>query len=319
MRLKSWKSRPAAPRMTTRSRDSAGVDELMASLRQGWVDHGVRDPPLSMLDPVGRGSSQGVTGDARRASASSSTRVANRCGERLPRGPQGLARRGHLGEQPSCSAVSPSGESQRSHAPKTSGEVSGWNCTPHAVGPRTAAPAAGRRAASRAPLHRKGPRARRRRCSGSPAARRGRPATGRMPRHRSAAPVPARWCGPWGCGPPCHRGPLPRAGARGRPRASERRGRRHPRAGARVGASHGASASSQAPMAPPSTTSPSPRWDVVPALGHRVPEVAADDVELEPQLGPPLAQPRRRGVGLVLDDEQARHQPSWVPTRAPMP
>ena len=73
-------------------------------------------------------------------------------------------------------------------------------------------------------------------------------------------------------------------------------------------------------MAPPSTTSPSGEPVTSPSARRTgSPEVAADDVELEPELGPPLAEPRHGGVGLVLHDQQAGHQPSWVPTRAPMP
>ena len=48
-------------------------------------------------------------------------------------------------------------------------------------------------------------------------------------------------------------------------------------------------------------------------------EVAPDDVELEAELAPPLPEPRHGGVGLVLHDEEARHQPTCVPTAAPIP
>ena len=80
--------------------------------------------------------------------------------------------------------------------------------------------------------------------------------------------------------------------------------------------SHGAIGVVAGPIAPPRTTSPS--WLVEP-VGHGLAEVAAHDVEVEAELGPPLAEPRHGGVGLVLDDEEARHQPTRAPTRAPIP
>ena len=53
---------------------------------------------------------------------------------------------------------------------------------------------------------------------------------------------------------------------------------------------------------------------------NRFTEVAADHVEVDPRRFPPLAEPRDRGVRLVLDDEESsRHHPTWVPTSAPMP
>src|SRR4249919_1560332 len=98
IRLKSWKSRPAAPRMTTRSRDCPEAVALMASLRRGWVDHGVRDPPLGCYagatEPgsgrdVRRTPRRGVLGHDRREPL----------GQGLPRCPEHLARRDHLVQQ----------------------------------------------------------------------------------------------------------------------------------------------------------------------------------------------------------------------------
>ena len=73
--------------------------------------------------------------------------------QRLPGGPQPSRAAVTTLEELPCSGVSPSGESQRSQAPNTSGEVSGWNCTPHAAGPKRSAWArpSGRVASSTAP------------------------------------------------------------------------------------------------------------------------------------------------------------------------
>ena len=53
-------------------------------------------------------------------------------------------------------------------------------------------------------------------------------------------------------------------------------------------------------------------------LGHLLAEVAAHDVERQPRRLPPLAEPRRRGVRLVLHDEQTTGHQSWAPTSEPM-
>ena len=181
-----------------------------------------------------------MTGDARRAAAS----VDDQRREPLPRGaatpPAATSRAaGHLGEQ----HLLLGGQAVGGVPPQPGAEHLGRGLGVELHAPRRGREPqrlrAARRAASRAPLRRAGPRARRRRCSGSPAARRGRPATGRMPRHRSAAPEPARSCGRRGCAPPCRRGPPPRAGDPGRRRASGTPRATASAMRARVGASHG--------------------------------------------------------------------------------
>ena len=150
--LKSWKSRPAAPRMTTRSRGwPRSVRSWRSPSRLGRPPGcGTRHSP--MLRPVWReGDSEG---DGRRTSRDgirASTRAANRSREGLPRRPKCLAGRLHLPEQrlllggQAVGGVPPQPGAEHLRA-----RSRGGTARPTPAG-RSASPAGARRAASRAP------------------------------------------------------------------------------------------------------------------------------------------------------------------------
>ena len=303
-----------------RSRDSAEVDELMASLRHGWVDHGVRDPPPRCYAGAGQSRTQDVTGAARRAAASASTSDAKRsatgcqaarstsragahlCEQRLLLGRQAV---GGLPAQPRAEDLR-RGLGVELHAPGRRAEAQGLRPP---VGQRREHRGTGRDfehdvivvVDGRQPVDARQQRVGCRR-------------TGQAHRHGSDRATRGVAIHPATEGHGCElvaEAHPERGDARGHRVGEQRTGGGEPRARA---------ASSLAPISPPSTTRPSgaPTTSAQ-RSSHRLPEVAAHDVELEPERGPPLAEPRHGSVGLVLHDEQARHQPSWVPTRAPIP
>ena len=150
-RLKSWKSRPAAPRMTTRSRESAEVDALMAFSVTAGSTTGVRDPPLRCYAGAGQALSGGD--GSRTARARHPRRRAPRSARRAAATRRRSASRAPVTSlerappaRPTARRASPTAATRRRPPARSPG---GTARPTRRV--RSAAPGAARRAGSRAP------------------------------------------------------------------------------------------------------------------------------------------------------------------------